>query len=180
MIVLLSGGIDSAALLALAVSDGSEAQALFVDYGQSAARLESRSSLAISRHFGVERVAIKVGPLEFGSGELRGRNAMLLHTALFAFPRWTGPIAMGIHGGTSYRDCSPDFVRLMEESFSFHTDGQVTVATPFLNWSKSDVMNLASDMEVPISMTYSCEEADGPCHTCLSCLDRDGWFASQE
>ena len=110
--------------------------------------------------------------MSFGPGEIRGRNAYLLHTALMEFPTSSGVVALGIHAGTGYVDCSPGFMDVMQRSYDFHTGGKVTVAAPFLNWTKQQVYALAAELNVPLAQTYSCESACLPCGECRSCLDR--------
>src|SRR5688500_19426671 len=49
-----------------------------------------------------------VGFRRWGVGFVPGRNAFLLHTALMAVTFQKGMVAIGIHSGTAYRDCSED------------------------------------------------------------------------
>ena len=108
----------------------------------------------------------------FGAGEIRGRNAFLLHTALLEFPSSSGVVAIGIHAGTGYVDCTTEFMDLIERSFELHTGGAITATAPFLHWPKEDVYNLASHLRVPVSKTFSCEASNIPCLRCKSCQDR--------
>jgi 7-cyano-7-deazaguanine synthase len=82
-------------------------------------------------------------------------------------------IALGIHDGSGYRDCTPAFVELMQRVLDFHSDGQCQLLAPFLTWSKHDVAALAVKLRVPVALTHSCETADVPCGTCRSCRDRE-------
>ncbi len=50
-IVLLSGGIDSASLLALCTEQGTEVEALFVDYGQRALEPERAAATAVAETY---------------------------------------------------------------------------------------------------------------------------------
>lgn len=177
-IVLLSGGIDSATGLALICQAGSQASALFVDYGQAAALSEARASAALAAHFGVQHQALTCSGRSFGAGEIRGRNAFLVHLAFMAFPNETGVVVIGIHAGTVYRDCSSDFVNLMQQSYDFHAGGRMALVAPFVDYSKADVFNLAVKLELPLELTYSCEAGNEPCGLCLSCLDRGELRAS--
>ena len=115
---------------------------------------------------------VRYSGMSFGSGEIRGRNAYLLHTALIEFPTSSGVVALGIHAGTGYADCSPEFVDLMQRSYDFHTGGTITVVAPFVDWTKQQVYALAAQLNVPLRQTYSCESASRPCGECQSCLDR--------
>jgi len=172
-LILLSGGIDSSTALALTKTVGAPLSALFVDYGQAAATSEGRSSAAIAAKYGVEYQCVEFTGPRFGPGEIRGRNAFLLHAALTVLSQPQAVVVIGIHAGTTYRDCTPSFVELMQRSFDFHTDGQVSIATPFLNESKGAVVGLAHQSGVPLEVTYSCEAGNESCGQCLSCRDRE-------
>ncbi len=82
-VVLLSGGLDSAANLAFAAERDTVVLALHVDYGQRAAVPEWRASRAIAEYFGVkvERVSIPwLGELGGSSLTDRSRDIPELHT----------------------------------------------------------------------------------------------------
>lgn len=171
-LVLLSGGVDSATLVAsLARSDAAVA-ALFVRYGQSAVREEAVASQAVADFYGVRLETVTLEGPTFGDGEIRGRNAFLVHTALLLTPTLSSVLTIGIHAGVDYVDCAPPFVDLMNRSLDLHSGGEVTLAAPFIDHSKADVFALAKALEVPVELTYSCESGGGPCGTCLSCMDR--------
>src|SRR5216683_394109 len=135
-VVLLSGGIDSATVLGLASRDGTAPTALFVDYGQAAARSEAASSIALAAHYHAPHRTLRFSGLSFGPGEIRGRNAFLAHAALLAFDGNAGVVMIGIHSGTAYKDCSSNFVDLVQQSYDFHTSGAISFSAPLVTQSK--------------------------------------------
>lgn len=174
--VLLSGGVDSAACLKFLQAQGYAVGALFVDYGQAAAECEYRAAMLVAETQGCTFSTIKVcGPARFGAGELIGRNAFFIFSALFFSRAVPGILALGLHSGTPYYDCSESFLTLINKLVTEHTDGVVTVLAPFITWSKRDVYRYFCEAGLSLDDTYSCE-AGGPsgCGTCLSCLDRQG------
>ena len=173
LLVLASGGVDSSTLLWLLAEQDLSPSALFVNYGQAAAEAESAAVARVCSAVGAPLRNVQYSGMSFGSGEIRGRNAYLLHTALIEFPASSGVVALGIHAGTGYADCSPEFVDVMQRSYDFHTGGAINIAAPFLHWTKQQVYALAGQLEIPLEQTYSCESASRPCRTCRSCLDRD-------
>lgn len=178
VLVLLSGGVDSATVLATVCPDAAaRPEALFIDYGQPAARSEAEASRSIAKSYDVAYRALALRGSTIGSGEVPARNAFLVHTALMTFHAKSGLIALGIHAGTGYRDCSPAFVELMSRSLDFHTGGSVGLLTPLLACSKLEVTRLAVATSVPMDLTHSCEAADEPCGQCLSCKDRKAFTA---
>jgi 7-cyano-7-deazaguanine synthase len=171
-VILLSGGVDSTALAALTKDQGLRSSALFIDYGQAARAAEHASSRAVAEAYGLPWREVQVAGVRFAQGEIRGRNAFFVHLALLAFHAPSGVVYLGIHAGTGYRDCSPEFVELIQGSLDFHTGGQVRLAAPFLEARKAEVYALAASLDVPFELTYSCEAASTPCGACESCRDR--------
>jgi 7-cyano-7-deazaguanine synthase len=176
-VVLLSGGVDSAAALSLAREGERNVTALFIDYGQPAASRERIASGLVATHYGISGRHVSCNGMHFGPGEIRGRNALLVHMALLSLVQQSGRIILGIHAGTPYRDCSPEFVRVMQDSLDFHTGGRVSLVAPFIDHSKSEVYGIARRLGVPVGLTYSCEAGNEPCGGCLSCRDRQAMNA---
>lgn len=174
-LVLLSGGIDSAACLAFAVGVGRPTSALFVAYQQAAEQIESEAATRVARHFGVPLVhSIWKGASHKSTGEIRGRNALLLSAALVEAPESATAIMIGLHSGTEYPDCSASFVKAMQRAYEESCDPCPAVVAPFLKWSKVEVWEFARSKGVPLDLTYSCEAGTTPaCGCCLSCKDRN-------
>ncbi len=172
--VLLSGGLDSTACAHFLQQRGSRLRGLFIDHGQAAAGREAAASAALA-----ERLAI---PLEtctlsnscrLGAGELLGRNAMLIFNALFLIRGATDLLALGLHAGVPYFDCSKAFVESAARLLSELTDGRVSLIAPFIAWTKKDVFDYFLTTGLPLALTYSCESGTDPvCGTCASCRDR--------
>jgi 7-cyano-7-deazaguanine synthase len=176
-LVLLSGGMDSATALASLVERRERCDALFIAFGQPAEAEERRAARKVAANYDVPLREIIVTGGSYQPGEIRGRNAFLIHLGLLSIAVTPALIFIGIHAGTTYRDCSVDFVELMRQSLNFHSDGAIDLAAPFVGWRKAEVFAQAQRLKVPIALTYSCEKGEGPCGTCLSCLDRDGLYA---
>lgn len=172
--VLLSGGIDSATCAHLFQERGFAVRGVFIDYGQAAARPEEKAAKGVAARIGVPlNVHRVVGEGKFPAGELLGRNAFLLFSAIFLTKLRTGLIAMGVHSGTPYYDCSPPFVDAMTRLISEHTDGTLQLLAPFLSWSKMQVFDYFKTSGIPLELTYSCEAGSTPpCGRCASCRDR--------
>jgi 7-cyano-7-deazaguanine synthase len=178
-VVLLSGGLDSACVLLEVQHAGGRPEALFIHYGQAAASREREASHAVARKTASpwREVAAEAGHAL--AGEIIGRNAFLIHAAQLTLqPKEPLCLYLGIHAGTGYRDCTPEFVSLMQDSLDFHSDGRVRLVTPFLNWAKGTVFDRARELGVPIELTYSCERGADPCGSCRSCVDREALLAS--
>jgi 7-cyano-7-deazaguanine synthase len=171
--VLLSGGIDSTACLAFFLEEGVQVKAIFVDYGQAAASREAVAAKAVCTHFGISLYHIRcVGVSAKSAGLIVGRNAFLILAALMEMDEPHGLLAVGIHAGTNYWDCSADFVRHVQAIIDGYTDGRVRLSAPFLDWAKADIWRYCVDHHVPTELTYSCQLGlNQPCGSCLSCRD---------
>lgn len=175
VLVLLSGGLDSAACTTFYRAQHYDVSALFVEYGQAAVRLERHAARRVARRVGARFASVRLSGLgNFGKGYVPARNALLVTTALSYWkPVRKGMIALGIHAGTAYPDCSPGFVDAMQRLIDIYTDGRIRLACPFLTWTKSQIWSYCHEAAVPIELTYSCERgSQRPCGRCLSCRDR--------
>jgi 7-cyano-7-deazaguanine synthase len=172
--LLIGGGIDSAALIPFYQSRSAVLHAVHFDYGQPSASAERRAVRAICRHYRMPLDTQKLGiPLPSEHGEYRGRNGLLLIAAAGLNPV-PSAVAIGIHAGTSYYDCSPAFLRDINRLFDGYFGGMLSVEAPFVDFDKRDVCGFAREVDVPLALTFSCERTSrAPCGECLSCRDRD-------
>ncbi len=173
-VVLISGGIDSAACVHYYLDQEFHVRGLFIDYGQVAKDYEEIAASSIGLHYGIEidKASFSI-PHHFGVGEIRGRNAFLVLAALLFYPRLRGIISLGIHAGTQYYDCSEFFIKDIKAILDQYTDGVVRIDVPFLEWDKAMIYTYCKENNIPIHLTYSCEAGmNPPCGKCRSCRDR--------
>lgn len=173
--MLLSGGIDSAAIAHLLKSRGHPVRGIFVDYGQAAARNEEAAATRFANHIGMTLDKIVVGNRSgFGAGELVGRNAFLIAAAVFLGGIREGLLAIGVHAGTPYYDCTPDFVAHMKSLIEAQSNGTLTLIAPFQTWHKPEILAYFRNAGLPVEAAYSCESGTlPPCGSCASCRDRE-------
>jgi 7-cyano-7-deazaguanine synthase len=173
-IVLTSGGIDSAACVHLLRTQSISTRGLFVDYGQVAADQERIAVNAQREFFGIDiaEVAVKHG-LPHGAGEVPGRNLLLVSLAAAVSGGEACLIGMGVHAGTDYWDCGPEFVRMADDLIQKSTRHRTSLFAPFVDWRKADVFRYFFEAALPLSITYSCEAGvPNGCGNCRSCDDR--------
>jgi 7-cyano-7-deazaguanine synthase len=145
-----------------------------VTYGQAAAHREGVAAQAIANHYQIPLTIVTLGGAYSKSdGEIRGRNAFLIFTALMELEAINPTVlAIGIHSSTSYYDCSPGFLYAIQAIVDGLCDGCFRVAAPFLDWTKSEIWAYCIKHRIPVDLTYSCEMGlDQPCGLCLSCRD---------
>lgn len=173
-IVLFSGGIDSTACLHYYLNGGFTPKALFIDYGQAAAKKEHESAKKIANLYNVKLDVVKVDMSnKFGQGEIKGRNAFFIMISLMKYASFSGLISLGVHAGVPYYDTSVEFVSDMKTILDKYTNGLTRIDAPFLNWQKPMIYEYCKKEKVPIKLTYSCEVGkDRHCGQCRSCLDR--------
>ena len=196
-VVLLSGGLDSATVLALARAAGLECYALSVSYGQrhqaelsAAARVATALGAQEHRimHVNLGRIggsaltdkSIDV-PVEPGPGipvtYVPARNTIMLSLAL----AWAEVLkATEIHIGVNavdysgYPDCRPEFVAAFGELARLATKagvegGALAVRAPLINLSKAQIVREGVRLGVDYSLTVSCYQADAQGRACGRC-----------
>lgn len=192
-IVLLSGGLDSAVLLASAIADGANAPlALFLDYGQPALREEAAAASRVCDALGGALVSCRVavpGKQALGDGDgprfVPGRNIVFLSfAAAFAARSGVAEVWLGAHAGDAadYADCRATFLAAFNAMLEVG-GVPVRVRAPFVETGagKVDVLRLGERLGLDGSLTFSCyAPIDGEtCNRCRSCLDRASAEASR-
>ncbi len=172
-IVLLSGGIDSTATLHYCLGQHPQVCALFVDYGQPARNAEANAANAICRKFSVPLTTLQlVGATQKEAGLIVARNSFLINCALMEAAPGPVGIAIGVHSGTEYWDCSQGFLDAIQPVLDGYTGGTAQLLAPFLEWTKREVFSYSQNHRLPLDLTYSCERGEKqPCGLCASCKD---------
>ncbi len=204
-VVLLSGGLDSATVLAIASERGYRCHALSVDYGQRhRSELLAAEKVAASmaanlktvkldlRTFGGSALTDDIDvPIEEGEGipvtYVPARNTIMLSLALaWAEVLGANDIFIGVNAVdySGYPDCRPEFINAYEEMANLATKAGVvgnrlTIHTPLIDLSKADIIREGLGLGVDYSMTVSCYQADEEgraCGVCDSCRIRAAGF----
>ncbi len=196
-VVLLSGGLDSATVLAMAQQRGFTCYALSVDYGQRHhAELAAAKRVADALGAAEHRV-INIDLTGFGGSALTdsriavpehesagipityvpARNTIMLSLALaWAEVLKSQDIFFGVNAVdySGYPDCRPEYVQAFERMANLATkaavEGQpLTLHAPLLHMSKADIIQQGMQLGVDFSLTVSCYQADEDGLACGLC-----------
>jgi 7-cyano-7-deazaguanine synthase len=174
--ILLSGGIDSMLCAHFMRTKHYRSQGVFVNFGQPAAEHEKCAAESITKDLSLLPLLHCKAKLatNIDSGEIIGRNAFLIFSAMTLAGINQGILVIGVHAGTNYYDCAPSFIRSVGDLVSEYTDGRLRLLAPLLDWEKPEIITYAKTQGLPLYLTYSCENGTNPpCGVCLSCRDRE-------
>ena len=197
VVVLLSGGLDSATVLAIARDAGHACHALSIDYGQrhgaelqAAARVAAAGGALSHRTVSVNLDAIGGSALtdpaiDVPSAPAPGipvtyvpaRNTVFLAIALGyaevlgAEAIWVGVNAVDYSG---YPDCRPAFIDAFQALADVATRAGVEghgprIEAPLLHLSKADIIRRGTALGVDYGLTVSCYNADPLGRACGRC-----------
>jgi len=206
-VVLVSGGMDSAVVLALAREQGYAVHALSVRYGQrhdcelDAAAAVARALCAAAhktvavdlRTIGGSALTDEIDVPEAG-GEgipvtyVPARNTIMLSVALgWAEVLGARDIFCGVNAVdySGYPDCRPEFIRAFTQLANVATKAGVEgsglhVHAPLMQMGKADIAREGLRLGVDFAMTVSCYQADPEgraCGRCDACRLRAQGFA---
>ncbi|MGZ7030636.1 MAG: 7-cyano-7-deazaguanine synthase QueC [Thermoanaerobaculia bacterium] len=197
-VVLLSGGLDSATVLAIAKHEGRECLALSFVYGQRH-EIELRAAGRVAAALGVhEHVVYPIDLRLFGGSALTAdidvpkdaagaagipvtyvpaRNTVFLAIALaFAETHNASEIWMGVNAVdySGYPDCRPDFIAAFQEVIRKGTRsgverGEPWLMTPLIELTKAQIIRRGIELGVDYSITHSCYDPDGDGRACGHC-----------
>jgi 7-cyano-7-deazaguanine synthase len=196
-VVLLSGGLDSATVLAIAKADGYACHTISFDYGQRH-RAELAASALLSKQLGaVEHKVINIDLTAIGGSALTDtsiavpeqeqegipvtdvlvRNTVFMSIALgWAEVLVAEAIFVGVNAVdySGYPDCRPEYIAAFEKMANLATKSGVeghplTIATPLIDLSKQDIIKRGTELGVDYGLTVSCYQADDEGRACGQC-----------
>jgi 7-cyano-7-deazaguanine synthase len=196
-LILLSGGLDSATLLALAQQQGYLCRALSFNYGQRHGAELNAARLIAEQAQVVEHKLVHIGLDSFGGSALTdsriavpsqlapgipvtyvpARNTVFLAFALgWAEVLGVADIFIGVNAVdySGYPDCRPEFIRAFENLARLATkagvEGQAfKIHTPLIDLSKAEIIRLGLGLGVDYAQTVSCYSADEQGRACGVC-----------
>ncbi|TFU05818.1 7-cyano-7-deazaguanine synthase QueC [Polymorphobacter arshaanensis] len=197
-VVLLSGGLDSTTVAAIARERGYRILALTIDYNQRH-RIELQAAASVAAALGAERhIVLPLDLRGFGGSALTAdidvpklgvepgipvtyvpaRNTIFLSVALGwaeaagAFDLFIGVNALDYSG---YPDCRPEFIAAFENLANTATKagvegtGHFTVHAPLAAMTKADIVREAVRLGVDLSHTWSCYDPTPEGRPCGQC-----------
>ena len=198
-VVLLSGGLDSVTVLAMALSQGYECHTISFDYGQRThSELIAADSLSNSMGAKSHRV-MSVDMSQIGGSALTdnaidvpvsgvdkteipvtyvpARNTVFLSFSLaLAEVLDANDIFIGVNSVdySGYPDCRPEYIQAYETMANLATRAGVEghalkIQTPLIDLSKAQIIQEGTKLGVDYSLTVSCYQADDNGHACGVC-----------
>ncbi|MBD8480799.1 MULTISPECIES: 7-cyano-7-deazaguanine synthase QueC [Pseudomonas] len=196
-VILLSGGLDSATVVAMAKDQGYACYTMSFDYGQRH-RAELNAAARVARDLGVVQhkviglnldgmggsaltdTSIDV-PETLGEGipvtYVPARNTVFLSLALgWAEVLEARDIFIGVNAVdySGYPDCRPEFIEAFERLANLATKAGVegngfTIQAPLQNMSKAEIVKAGVALGVDYGLTVSCYQADDEGQACGKC-----------
>lgn len=196
-VVLLSGGLDSATVLAMARAQGFECYALSVDYGQRH-HAELAAAKRVAQAIGArEQRVVNIDLTGFGGSALTdaniavpehassgipityvpARNTIMLSLALaWAEVLHAQDIFFGVNAVdySGYPDCRPEYVAAFERMANLATQAAVegkplTLHAPLQYLTKAEIIQQGVRLGVDYALTVSCYQADEQGRACGRC-----------
>ena len=197
-VILLSGGLDSATVLAMARHDGRECIALSFAYGQRH-EIELAAARRVANAIGVaEHIVYPIDLRLFGASALTdsinvpkdavgapgipvtyvpARNTIFLSIALgLAEAKGAAEIWIGVNAVdySGYPDCRPEFIEAFQQVILRGTKsgierGQPRVVTPLIELTKGEIIRRGIELGVDYSLTHSCYDPDAVGRACGHC-----------
>ncbi len=204
-VILLSGGLDSATVLHVAISSGFSCFCISFDYGQRhRIELDFAKKIVGRSNSVVEHKILRLDPEGFRGSALTGmcdvpkdsdisdsiipstyvpmRNTIFISYALgYAECIGASDVFVGCNAVdySNYPDCRPKYIEQFQKLADLATGCKIRINAPLMNMKKSEIIKLGMSLSVDYTITFSCYDPseDGlPCGSCYSCILRKKGF----
>lgn len=201
-LLCLSGGLDSAAVLAIYKADINSC--IFINYGSKQNARERKASRALAEYYKKpwreldmsqafnsfnsalllgNPADIQKGPysdIEVSNAKVPFRNGIFIAMLTgLAESLNLSRVYIGVHAGDHrlYPDCTPEFIYSMNRTihtYTSHGEGDIIeVVAPFVGFQKAEIAQHALESKLPINLTYSCYVGgEIHCGECPTCIER--------
>jgi 7-cyano-7-deazaguanine synthase len=184
--VLLSGGIDSAAIAFWR----RPSLGIFIDYGQRSAFAEHKAATAVAQTLEMPFVTIRADLSALGQGNMAGkppaetaispewwpfRNQMLVTLAAMKMVgSGHSTLAIGtVAGDELHKDGSLEFIETLDRLLSLQ-EGGLRLIAPARLLTTVELVRLAKAPQDYLAWTHSCHISDIPCGSCRGCKKHNG------
>lgn len=189
--VLLSGGLDSSVLLYhLRIGRGDSPLAIHFSGLTSQFEMDAAAEIAEQTKTPMRVVdvssfmdAVRDPALSnFRQGHrVAFANAVVVSIAVTLALEYQVPsvsLALHLEDAEAYVENSASFLGYLEHGVAL-IGRKCEIVTPFMNWSRAEIVARGVELEVPFEKTWSCSRPVGGKHdgTCSSCLSRRAGFA---
>jgi len=198
-VIVLSGGMDSAVLLADTLAKGYDTAAISFDYGSKHNARELPMAVSMCKHSNIRHKIVNLPFINdlFSSSLLQSgdeipdghyaaqnmqstvvpfRNGILMSIAVgLAESMKADRVLLGSHAGDHfiYPDCRPEFNAAFAQAALLGTDWQVSVRFPFAEIDKRNIGDLGRRLGVDFKQTWTCYKGgERHCGTCGACQER--------
>jgi 7-cyano-7-deazaguanine synthase len=198
-IVLLSGGMDSATLLASVIAGGTDVETLSFCYGSKHNVYENLAARLLAAYYRVPHSLIDLSALaphlesnllknggaipeghyqasNMSQTVVPGRNSIFIAIASgVAWSKGAEEVYIGAHSGDHviYPDCRPEYVNAMQEAMTLGSGGKVMLKAPFLHGDKTSILKTGFELNVPYQFTRTCyKDQEISCGRCGACQER--------
>ena len=198
-VVCLSGGMDSAAALALALTEDPNTVAVSFAYPSKHNELERAMACRLASHYDVSWAVLDVQTAMegFSSALLRGGDSIpeghytdesmtrtvvpgrnLIFASLAVGLAWSMDLEevwLAIHAGDHaiYPDCRPAFFESLAMTVALATEERVSMRAPYLDLTKGEILRQGLEMGVPYELTRTCyTDREVACGKCGACVER--------
>jgi len=196
-VILLSGGLDSATVLAIARDQGRRCHCISFDYGQRHRHELAAAGRIAESQGAASHITVPIDLRAFGNSALTAdipvpkdgptagipvtyvpaRNLVFLSlaTALAEVTGsaevWIGVNAIDYSG---YPDCRPAFVESFERTANLATRAAVegrtlSIRAPLMDLTKADIIRTGAALGLDYALTHSCYDPDERGHACGRC-----------
>ena len=196
-VVLVSGGLDSATMLAIARAEGFACYALTFDYGQRH-RVELEAARAIAARLGAldhrvvkldigwmggsaltdRSIAVPEIPTEgIPATYVPARNTVFLSIALgWAEVLGAQDVFIGVNAidYSGYPDCRPEYIEAFERLARIATragveNRPIKIRAPLIQMRKDEIIRTGVGLDVDFALTISCYDPDPEGRACGRC-----------